>query len=39
MPKKSPRKAKKGRNKKGQFISGFYQPCTKGSRIRKAKKR
>ena len=31
--------AKKGRNKLGQFVKGFYQPCTKGSRIRKAKKK
>ena len=38
MPKKATRKPKKGRNSKGQFLKGFYQPCTKGARIRKAKK-
>jgi len=41
MPKKATRKKaiKKGRNAKGQFIGGYYQPCTKGSRIKKAKKK
>ncbi len=37
MPRKST-KVKKGRNAKGQFLKGFYQPCTQGARIRKAKK-
>jgi len=27
------------RNRKGQFTKGFYQPCTKGSQIRKAKRK
>ncbi len=39
MPKKTARKTKKGRNSKGQFLKGFYQPCTKGARIRKARRR
>ena len=33
------KKTRKGRNSKGQFIKGFYQPCTKGARIKKAKKK
>jgi hypothetical protein len=39
MPRKAARKPKKGRNKKGQFIKGFYQPCNKGARMRKARKK
>lgn len=38
MPKKAAKKLKKGRNAKGQFLKGFYQPCTKGAHIRKARK-
>jgi hypothetical protein len=34
-----PHKTKKGRDTRGQFMEHFYQPCTKGSRMRKAKKR
>ena len=37
--KTAPRKAKKGRNARGQFLPGYYQPCNKGARIRKAKRR
>ncbi len=37
IPKKILRKPKKGRNSKRQFITGNYQPCTKRSRIKKAK--
>ena len=33
------KKVRKGRNAKGQFLPGFYQPCHKGSRIRKAKRK
>ncbi len=39
MPRQAPRKPKKGRNAKGQFLKGFYQPCSKGARIRKAKRK
>ncbi len=30
---------RKGRDSKGRFLKGFYQPCSKGARIRKARKR
>jgi len=32
------KKARKGRDSKGRFQKGFYQPCTKGARIKKAKR-
>lgn len=33
------KKARKGRDSKGRFLKGFYQPCTKGARIRKVRKK
>ena len=37
--KTSTKKSRKGRDAKGRFLKGFYQPCGKGARIRKAKKK
>jgi len=32
------RKSRVGRDAKGRFKKGFYQPCKKGASIRKVKK-
>jgi len=32
------KKTRRGRDAKGRFLSGWYQPCTHKARIRKAKK-
>lgn len=38
MPKKK-RKVRRGRDSKGRFKKGWYQPCQTGARIRRAKKK
>ena len=33
------KKARKGRDSKGRFLKGWYQPCTPKARVRKAKRK